>query len=121
METSMSNVGMEQWEGAYSSEYAVKWPVPIYTTVTNTVREVFMFDFPTNMMNRNSIKYVSRLLATSAWESDFVTSELKAKGGMAIGGPTIEMWCKSWNKKYPNEKIMVSTEEVGYVTKTPER
>ena len=55
--------------------------------------------------SQNNTKAVAELLDTSVWTNQFVTSDLKSKGAQAIGSPTIELWCASWNAKYPTEKI----------------
>ena len=75
-----------------------------------------MYDYTDNATTRNysSVKAVSRLLDVDAWKDNFVTSDLQAKGGMAIGGPTINMWCKSWNKVYTDYTIEPTISGTGY-------
>lgn len=64
--------------------------------------------------SNDNVKCVSRMLDTSAWENDFVTAELKEKGGLAIGGPTAKMWCASWNKVYQTQKVTLTVSGTGY-------
>ena len=58
------------------------------------------------------------LLDTNAW-SNFLDTEGKAE--YAIGGPTLDLFCASYNKKYPNNQILYQTdmdgEGYGYVVK----
>lgn len=111
--TSISNTDMHLVSG---TTYRVNWLSSSlsYKTITDTVKQIFMYDY--TLTSNDNVKAVSRLLDVSAWESDFVASELKSKGGMAIGGPTINMWCASWNKTYPAEKIeaTIPTDATGY-------
>lgn len=110
MTTSISNAKMTQYS---NSTYKVYWSsVPTYKTVTDIVKQVFMYDHTGT--SGDHIKCVSRLLDASAWEGDFVTSKLKTKGGLAIGGPTLNMWCESWNKSYSAEKVTPSISGNGY-------
>ena len=108
MATSLSNAGMSLYQGTYR----VYWPsTPTYQTILETVREKFMYDYTGSNNNNRS---VSRLLNTDNWKDNFVTSQLQAKGGLAIGGPTINMWCASWNKAYPTQKITPTISGTGY-------
>ena len=75
-----------------------------------------MYDYVGSQSDEN-FRCTSVLLDSSVWQNDFVTLELQAKGGMAIGAPTINMWCASWNKSYPTETITPSISGVGYMVK----
>jgi len=111
MQKSISNAGMK----LYSGTYRIYWSsAPSYVTITDEVKSIFMYNY-TGTTNPNA-KCVSRLLNTAGWKDDFVTAELALKGGMAIGGPTINMWCASWNKIYPrsNEKLNATISGTGY-------
>ena len=111
MTTSMANAGMELRNGTY----AIRWSNnPTYKTITDEVKQVFMYNYSGGTTNLN-VMAASQLLNTSAWESDFVTEDLKLKGGLATGAPTIDMWCASWNKLYPNEKITFKAYSYGYM------
>ena len=106
---SSSKAGMTQYSG---STYSVYWAsAPTYQTISDTVKQVFMYDY-TGTSN-NNVKCVSTLLNPDNWKDEFVTTQLQAKGGMAIGGPTINMWCASWNKAYPTEKVTPSIPDSG--------
>ena len=110
MTTSISNAGMIKYS---SGTYRVYWStVPSYKTITDDVKAIFMYNY-TGTSN-NNVKAVSRLLDTSAWQSNFVTDKLQAKGGLAIGGPTINMWVASWNKAYPTETLTATISGTGY-------
>ena len=119
MTTSLSNAGMSLYSNSVT--YRVKWAsAPSYKTILDgtdstktNVKSIFMYDY-TGTANDN-VKSVSRLLDVDTWKDDFVTSELQAKGGMAIGGPTINMWVASWNKVYPTEKITATISGTGYL------
>ena len=50
----------------------------------------------------NDIKAVAYMLDTNAW-STFTDNEGKAE--YAIGGPTLELYCASYNQKHPAEEI----------------
>ena len=111
---SISNAGMAtRWTGEI---YGIYWDSAPNTFVKNSnyddVKAIFMHESEEET-KLNSFA-VSRLLDTTAWESDLVTNELRAKGGMAIGGPTVKMWVESWNKSYPTQKINLSLQETGY-------
>ena len=116
MTTSIANAGMSLYSG---TTYRVYWPsVPSsYVKMNNydTIKQIFMYDY-TGESNEN-VKCVSTLLYTDYWKDDFVTPQLQSKGGMAIGGPTINMWCASWNKAYPTETITPTIGEKGYQIK----
>ena len=111
--------------------YRVKWSsAPSYKEILDgtdstkpNVKSIFMYDYTDNATTRNysSVKAVSRLLDITAWESDFVTPALKEKGGLAIGGPTINMWCASWNKAYPTKTIIPTISGVGYKVNSSDR
>ena len=51
-------------------------------------------------------KCISTLLNTENWTEFLDKKDGSGKASYAIGGPTVEMWMKSWNEKYPetNEK-----------------
>lgn len=112
MTTSISNAGMVR----YSGTYTVRWSSAPTTFVKRDnyehVKSVFMYDYEEE--SNSSVYAVSRLLDTTAWESDFITTELKQEGGMAIGGPTINILCASWNKVYPDKVIESTISGTGY-------
>ena len=112
MTTSIANAGMS----LYTGTYRVRWSSApsSYVKMSNydTIKQIFMYDY-TGESNDN-VKCVSTLLYTDYWKDDFVTLQLQAKGGMAIGGPTINMWCASWNKAYPTQKITPTISGDGY-------
>ena len=100
--TAINNAGMTQYSGG---KYRAYWEsAPSYKKVTDNVKTIFMYteSMPTTMTH---IQCISRLLDTETWEKELITEELKEKGGLAIGAPTIELWCASWNKLYPTQKL----------------
>ena len=110
MTTALSNASM-----SYTGLHAVYWnlsSIPTYRTIRDDVKSIFMYDY--TQTSEYNVRCVSTLLDTTIWESDFVTAELQIKGGMAIGSPTINMWCASWNKVYPAEIITPSIGGIGY-------
>ena len=111
MATSLSNAGMTQYP---DSTYRVYWnSAPIYQTITDTVKQIFMYDYPGGT-DQTNVKCVATLLNTDNWKDEFVTAQLQEKGGLAIGSPTLNMWCASWNKIYPTEKVTATISGTGY-------
>ncbi len=58
-----------------------------------------------------SNKVVSKMLHSENWEG-LVNKDMGAE--YALGGVPIEMFVASWNEKYPDSKIYLSTKEYGY-------
>ena len=55
-----------------------------------------------NHSGNQNAKTVATLQNTSFWEPFIQQSAKKNKADKAMGGPTIEMWIKSWNAMYGN-------------------
>ena len=84
-----------------------------------------------NSASENSnAKMVATLLDTDLWsynsstKKGFTNSAIvnsystKSDELFAIGGPTLEMWVKSWNEKYPDDKLYYDrANETGYYVK----
>ena len=103
--------------GMTTSNYSAHWEtdsVPEFQTVDSAVLTRFKStEYILQNGNPNS-QCVSTLLNINNWSS-YKDNENKAE--YAIGGPTIEMWVDSWNKKYTNssEKIYCNnTNSYGY-------
>lgn len=79
--------------------------IPQYSEITTETRNRFLMKWD-NYTNSNSIRCVSKLLDTTIWSS-FAAKD----NSYAIGSPTIEMWVKSWNEVYPDEKLSYSTDK----------
>ena len=77
--------------------------IPEYTEIPDETRNRFLMKW-NNSKTSKSIKCVSKLLDTTVW-SEFATKP----NSYAIGSPTIEMWMKSWNAVYPDEKLSYSS------------
>lgn len=84
--------------GTYSSEYPYRayWEVaPSFTERWENSKKLFKAEFYTLNPKYDNSKCVATLLNTENWNS-FVNSNY---ADLAIGTPTLEMWCKSWNEK----------------------
>ena len=92
--------------------YAVWWnPIPEAQAVTSSLKSSFKWSSWTNYSANNASKSVSTLLNTSNW-AGFVNATY---ADYAIGSPTVEMYCASWNDVYPDDKIYCNnTNEQGY-------
>lgn len=79
--------------------------------VDKNIAEKYMLEW-TKEYTGNSVnkKALASTMDTSKWSS-FVDNNVAQS---AIGTSTIEMFCKSWNEKYPNEKIYYNFNESGY-------
>lgn len=64
-----------------------------------------------------SNQMVSEMINSSNWEN-LVNKDMGAK--YAIGAVPLEMFVASWNEKYPNEKLFLGTENLGYKIGTSE-
>ena len=102
------NTGME-----LNGNYQARWKTSNPPAMQNFGSNRTLFKGTGYTLNKNypNSKCVSTLLRASNW-SDFLNSD---KSGLAIGGPTIEMWMASWNQIYPNDKLYCnSTNTYGY-------
>ena len=92
-----------RWSGTGGSV-----PTSLQETSQNTLFKATLY--PLNNSNSNS-RCVSTLLNTDNWTS-FVDS---TKADYAIGSPTVEMWCASWNEKgYTSITPTASSSDFGY-------
>ncbi len=64
-----------------------------------------------------SNKMVSEMINSSNWDN-LVNKNMGAK--YAIGAVPLEMFVASWNEKYPDEKLYLGTENLGYKIGTSE-
>ena len=62
----------------------------------------------------NNMKAVAYMLDTNVW-STFTDNEGKAE--YAIGGPTLDLFCASYNQKYPSKQIQYQSSSSGYQVK----
>lgn len=94
-----------------NDDYYAFWDqssVPEFKDGWNTHSDLFMatgYDLSQHKNNPNS-RCTSNLLDTANWTSFLDKSDGSGYGQLAIGGPTLEMWCDSWNKylaKKPKE------------------
>lgn len=91
-------------------DYEIAWDrstIDQYTTsvsaIDGSIAQLFELSWVNNYQDETtpSAAGVACLLDQNIW-TDLVKSELANVGGKAIGGPTVEMWIKSWNEKYEN-------------------
>ena len=67
--------------------------------------------------NYDSIKAIAYMLDEEIWTKQYGTDNTE----YVIGGPTVEMFCESYNKKHPEKKIQYDENgETGYKTKWQE-
>ena len=69
----------------------------------------------------NNAKFVAMMMDTEKWENFANSTKIKTTLGtskpeelLATGGPTIEMWVKSWNKKHGNSSNDENKIEIEY-------
>ena len=69
----------------------------------------------------NNAKFVAMMMDTAKWENFADSTKIKTTLGtskpeelLATGGPTIEMWVKSWNKKHGNSSNDENKIEIEY-------
>ena len=90
------------------------------TPINPTIASRFMLnELPkfTNTSNPN-YKMTACLLDASKWETFRDTRW--ADENNVIGGPTLEMYTASWNKKYADNKLYTNTNSTGYYVGTSE-
>ena len=79
----------------------------IYSGIAN---KFLMLGYDTINSSSNRYKQTASLMDILKW-NDFCNDEY---ADYAIGSPTLEMWIKSWNEKYPTEKIYYKYNTNGY-------
>lgn len=103
----------------YTSPHGVCWK-NIPSALSEIDRQDMLFGITDNSYNLNenynNSKCVSTLLDTSLWKE---FKDKNAYGKYVIGGPTIEMWMKSWNEKI-GESFKIENGEYGYYVGTAE-
>ena len=73
------------------------------SNINKTITDKFMAgwvmgSFSDELKTERDVKMGSDLLNTDIW-ADFVSTQMKQNGALAIGSPTAEMWAQSWNDK----------------------
>ena len=116
-----ANTKMQIVSGA--KNYSVLWnPSNLPSFSTDVSAEVIskfkintsVFNINNSKSNENS-KCVSTLLDTNNWTGYIDTS--KGSGQYAIGGPTVELWMESWNRRYPSTSDQLycdNSSSIGY-------
>lgn len=106
--------GASNWEGGYSDVriYNYEWNDSTKVSLETQNRQDSLFMATNYQLNENYVnsKCVSTLLNTDNWK-DFVDTQY---ADYAIGGPTIEMFVASWNKKHDEKLYANNTNEYGY-------
>ena len=97
---------------ANNGKYNGWWPsAPIGTIISWDYKDRFLFNGLTTVNSSNAnYKAVSYLLNTDLWTS-IVDSTY---ADVAIGSPTLEMLCASWNASTPNEPLYFGVNNTGY-------
>ena len=106
------DLGIENEGSTYGMYWGTdKIPYNSSEEVDKNIAEKYMLEW-TKEYTGNSVnkKALASIMDTSKWSS-FVDNNVAQS---AIGISTIEMFCKSWNEKYPNEKIYYNFNESGY-------
>ena len=82
--------------------------------ITNSLVRPWLSYLNRYLNNTNpSMKAVAYMLDTDVW-STFTDDDRKAE--YAIGGPTLDLFCESYNQKYPNNKLSYSSmSSTGYI------
>lgn len=95
------------------SGYEVRWDsdaLPAFQTNWSKNAELFMGSTYTLKGEYKNSKCVSTLLNTDNW-NDFVKIDY---ADFAIGGPSLDMWCDSWNQKKYKTKLETTIHTYGY-------
>ena len=89
-------------------------------SIDTAIANRFMLNELSKFTNTNypNYKMTACLLDASKWETFRDTRW--ADTNNVIGGPTLEMYTASWNKKYPSNKLYTNTNSTGYYIGTTE-
>lgn len=114
------SIGLESRRSQYLGNYNVIWDSdsPEFTKYSgaNSINKDLAKKYQLEWIDRHSedtnlnMNVIASLFDTNNW-SAFVDSNYAES---AIGSPTLEMFVKSWNEKYPNRKLYYSDGEYGY-------
>ena len=85
-------------KGVYWENPEDKQSKEVATTVANKFKADWVNYITDSTTVYEDVTMAADLLDTTAW-SGFVSTEMRAAGALAIGGPTAEMWVESWNAK----------------------
>ncbi len=89
------------------------------TSIDTAIASRFMLNQEATFTKSNSnYKMTACLLDASKWETFRDTRW--ADENNVIGGPTLEMYTASWNKKYANNKLYTNANSTGYYVGTSE-
>ena len=90
------------------------------TSINPTIASRFMLNELSKFTNTSNPNYkmTACLLDASKWETFRDTRW--ADENNVIGGPTLEMYTASWNKKYADNKLYTNTNSTGYYVGTSE-
>ena len=97
---------------ANNGKYNGYWSsVPTGTTPTWEYKDRFLFSNLSSVNSSNANYKCSTYLMDSTLWTSMVNSTY---ADVAIGGPTLEMMCASWNMSTPNEPLYVGVNSTGY-------
>ena len=63
------------------------------------------------------MKAVAYMLDTNVWSTFKDSADNSGKAEYAIGGPTLDLFCASYNQKYPSKQIQYQSSTYGYEVK----
>ena len=93
-----------------SATYSAYWnSIPTAQTVTESLKDSFMWSNWTNYTGISSARCISTMLNTTNW--NYLVNNY---ADYAIGGPTLEMFCESWNAKGYTELFCNKKGTYGY-------
>lgn len=100
-----------------NSKYNIYWdssnPDFKVVNIDESIANKFMLNEKSKFTtNNNNYKMTACLLDTTSWET--FRDERWADENNVIGGPTLEMYVSSWNKKHPENKLYTNTNSIGY-------
>lgn len=116
----LDSIGLESRKNQYLSNHNViwDWHSSEFTKYSgaNSINKELAKKYQLEWIDRHlddtnlNMNVVASLFDSNNWSS-FVDSNYAES---AIGSPTLEMFIKSWNEKYPNRKLYYSDGEYGY-------
>ena len=65
----------------------------------------------------NNMKAVAYMLDTNVWSTFKDSTDNSGKAEYAIGGPTLDLFCASYNQKYSSKQIQYQANSTGYQVK----
>ena len=106
-----------------NGNYNISWSSPSdfkVTQIDDAIASKFMLNEKSKFTTPSNPNYqmAACLLDTASWET--FRDAKWADENNVIGGPTLEMYVASWNKKYPENKLYTKADGTGYYVGTSE-